>query len=551
MLIETLWPEAANLKVDMIEIANDKLIVIAAGIQETAHCPECQGVSHRLNGHYYGHPADLACVGYAVQLKLSVPRFFCDNEGCPRRTFAAQFPAFLKPYARGTTRLKSQQQQVSFSVSAEAGAPLLQALGILTSPDTLIRLVRQAPEPERETPRVLGVDDWALRKGRSYGTILVDLEKHTVVDVLADRSAESLSQWLKEHPGVEIISRDRGGEFIEGATQGAPEALQIADRFHLLQNVVDTLKRVLEKQAHPLRQAVHQVAAEIETEANQSLPEALNEAEVAEIEPSSLRELCFAEVKALQQQGLSQRAIAKQVQLDRRTVGKYFELERCPQRATAPQCTSTVTPYLSFLSQRWQEGCHNIKQLATELQAQGFEGHYMSVYRAMKRLLKEGQLTQPVNPEAVPIPRLSVSQAAWLLVHPNDRLDEIQRKLRDKLCQMSDKIRIARELSQAFRQLVCDRQADQLDGWLEKAEHSGLKAFKNFATSLRRDYQAVKAALTYEWSNGQVEGQVNRLKFIKRQGYGRAKFDLLRKRVLGSFGPCLTDFFTQSAGEPV
>ena len=536
MLIETLWPETANLKVDMIEIANHKLIVIAEGIQETAPCPDCQGVSHRLNGHYDRHPADLACVGYAVQLKLSVPRFFCDNAGCPRRTFAAQFPAFLKPYARGTTRLKSQQQQVSFSLSAEAGSPLLQALGILTSPDTLIRLVRQAPELERETPRVLGVDDWALRKGRSYGTILVDLETHSVVEVLADRSAESLSQWLKAHPGVEIISRDRGGEFIEGASQGAPEALQIADRFHLLQNVVDTLKRVLEKQAQPLRQAAHQVAAEIETEANQSLSEALNEAEVVEVaenEPPSLRELCFAEVKTLQQRGLSQRAIAKQLQLDRRTVGKYFELERCPQRATAPQCTSTVTPYLAYLAQRWQEGCHNIKQLATELKTKGFEGHYMSVYRAMKRLLEEGQLSQPVTPEAVPIPRLSVSQVAWLLVHPDERLDELQRKLRDKLCQTSEKIRLARELSQSFRQLVRDRQADQLDDWLEKAQQSGLKAFKNFATSLRRDYQAVKAALTYEWSNGQVEGQVNRLKFIKRQGYGRAKFDLLRKRVLG------------------
>lgn len=534
MLIETLWPEAANLKVDTIEIASDKLIVIAQGMQETAHCPVCQGLSQQRNGHYCRHPADLPCVGYAVQLKLRVPRFFCENAGCSRRTFAAKFPTFLEPYARGTTRLIRQQQQVGFSISAEAGSPLLQVLGMLTSPDTLIRLVRGVPESEQETPRVLGVDDWALRKGRSYGTILVDLEKQTVVDVLPDRSAESLSQWLKAHPGIEIISRDRGTEFIEGATQGAPEAIQVADRFHLLQNMVDVLKRVLERQAQPLRQAAHQVAADIELEVNQALPEALTETEVMENEPPSLQELRFAEVKTLQQQGLSQREIAKQLQLNRRTVSKYFELERCPQRAARPQCTSTVTPYLAYLCRRWQEGCHNIKQLATELQVQGFEGHYVSVFRAMKKLLKDGQLTQPIKPEVVAIPRLSVSQAAWLLVHPDDRLDELQLKLRDKLCQLSDKIRTARELSQSFGQLVRDRQADQLDSWLEKAEQSGLKAFKNFAKGLRRDYQAVKAALTYEWSNGQVEGQVNRLKFIKRQGYGRAKFDLLRKRVLGA-----------------
>jgi len=528
-----LWPEAANLKVDTIEIASDKLTVTINGIQAVGHCPDCQGVSQRLNGHYYRRPADLPCVGYGVQLILRVPRFFCDNEGCSRRTFAAEFPGFLEPYARRTTRLVGQQRQVGFSVSAEAGSPLLQVLGMLTSPDTLIRLVRHAPEPERETPRGLGVDDWALRKGRTYGTILVDLEKQTVVDVLADRSAESLNKWLKEHPGVEIISRDRGAEFIQGATQGAPEAIQIADRFHLLQNLVDVLKRVLEKQAQPLRQAAHQVAADIEQEVNQALAETVVETEVVENELPSLQELRFAEVKTLQQQGLSQRAIAQQLQLNRRTVSKYFELERCPQRAARPQGTSTVTPYLAYLCRRWQEGCHNIQQLAMELQAQGFEGHYVSVYRAMKKLLKDGQLTQPLKPEVVTIPRLSVSQAAWLLVHPDDRLDELQLKLRDKLCQVSDKIRTARELSQSFGQLVRDRQTDQLDSWLEKAEQSGLKAFKNFAKGLRRDYQAVKAALTYEWSNGQVEGQVNRLKFIKRQGYGRAKFDLLRKRVLG------------------
>ena len=196
-----------------------------------------------------------------------------------------------------------------------------------------------------------------------------------------------------------------------------------------------------------------------------------------------------------------------------------------------------MAPYLPYLCRRWQEGCQNIKQLHAELEAQGFAGHYASVYRAMKRLLNEGQVIRAVVQKSISIPRLSVTQAAWLLIHPDDRLDETQLKLRDKLCHLSDEIKVARKLTQSFCKLLRDRAADKLDTWLEEAERCGLKAFKNFAIGLRRDYDAVKAAFTYEWSNGQVEGQVNRLKFIKRQMYGRANFDLLRKRVLGMPAP--------------
>lgn len=541
MLIDILWPSELRLQVDAIEAANNKLVVKAHGIQDVACCPDCQELSKRGNGHYYRHPADLPCGGYAIQISLTVPRFFCDNEQCSRRTFSAKFPTMLEPYARRTNRLARQQQEVGFTTSGEAGSRLLQALGMLTSPDTLIRLVRHAPEPEVETPLVLGIDDWAQRKGQTYGTILVDLEKHEVIDLLPDRSAESVSKWLKEHPGIEIISRDRGSDYIEGASQGAPEAIQIADRFHLLQNVVDTLKRMLEKQAMQLRESAKQVASDMQADVNQQAEETetteANETNEVEGKQPTLRELRFIEVKELQAQGWSRRAIADQLNIDRRTVGKYFDTDICPKRPSVPQSTSAAAPYLPYLCRRWQEGCQNIKQLHAELEAQGFAGHYASVYRAMKRLLNEGQVIRAVVQKSISIPRLSVTQAAWLLIHPDDRLDEIQLQLRDKLCHLSDEIKVARKLTQSFCKLLRDRAADKLDTWLEEAEKCGLKAFKNFAVGLRRDYDAVKAALTYEWSNGQVEGQVNRLKFIKRQMYGRANFDLLRKRVLGMPAP--------------
>ncbi len=539
MLAEVLWSEAMDLRVDMIDVVEEKLVVIAHGTQKTACCPECQELSSRIHSQYQRCPADLPCVGYTVQLNLTVPRFFCDNAACSHRTFAARFPNLLHPYARRTTRLHQQQGQVGFIVSAEVGSRLLDLLGMLTSPDTLIRLVRQTPDTIVETPRVLGIDDWAKRKGQSYGTILVDLEKHKVVDLLPERSAKSVSQWLQEHPGVEIISRDRGAEYIEGATAGASNALQIADRFHLFQNITEVTRKLLKKRTKKLRIAAHQVAQELQEEANcqvEVVESAVITNEIlpaAESAPLTLREVRFAEVKALQVKGWSRRAIAKHLNMDRRTIGDYFEAETYPKRQTGWQSTSKAAPYIPYLVQRWQAGCQNIKKLYDEVVAQGFAGNYMSVYRAMQKLLKNGMVVKTITPVSIPIPNLSVTAATWLLVHTDERLDDDQKQLRDTLCQISQDIKLAYSLIQLFCTLLRERQADQLDNWLDRAEQCGLDVFRNFAAGLRRDYAAVKAALTYEWSQGQVEGQVNRLKLIKREMYGRANFDLLRKKVIG------------------
>jgi transposase len=538
MLVDILWPVDLHLQINAIEEADNRLIIVACGLQEKAHCPDCQQMSARFHGRYQRHPADLPCGGYTIQLNLTVPRFFCDNEACSRRTFSATFPNILRPYARCTDRLTSQQRRVAFAVGGEAGCRLLNNMSMPVSADTLIRLVRSAPEPVVATPRVLGVDDWAKRKGQSYGTILVDLEKQVVVDLLDERSPESFSDWLEEHPGVEIITRDRGADYKEGATKGAPEAVQIADRFHLLQNVADTLKRMLAQRTNKLRQAARQVAAEQEKAVNRTpkldMMAAVAEEAIQETQsPPTLRQLYFTEVKEYQRQGWSQRAVAAHLNLDRRTVSKYFALESCPERPSVPQSTPKVMPHLAYLSQRWQEGCHSIKQLHAELEGQGFTGHYTTVCRAVKRLLTNGKIALPAPQLSVPVPKLSVTQAVWLLLHPDERLEERDCQLRDKLCEICQEIEISRQLAQSFCELVRERAAEKLDDWLKRAKESGIAAFKNFAIGLQRDYDVVKAALAYEWSNGQVEGQVNRLKFIKRQMYGRAKFDLLRKRVLG------------------
>lgn len=555
-----LLPAGSPLMVETIGVGDDQMILAVANSENSAICPCCHRPSQRANGHYHRKPADLPCAGYLVQLKWRVRRFFCDNAECPRQTFAEQIPAVVARFARRTNRLAVEQQQIAIEVGGEVGSRLLSRLKMPASPDTLIRLVRRMPQQEVETPRVLGVDDWAKRKGHNYGTILVDLDKHRVIDVLEDRSAESLAEWLKAHPGVEVISRDRAGEYAEGATQGAPGAVQVADRFHLMQNVTDTVQRLLERQPKKLREAARQAAEALAQEKEQPVQPTLamngvnqpGQAETVatagvagarldgagnDAQPTTAAELRFAEVKALQQEGWSQRAIADHLSLSRGTIRRYWPLEEYPRRQSASQSLSRVAPYHTFVVKRWQEGCHNCQKLFEELEALGYTSSYSSVWRYVNNLTQQGTIQEAVRERPVVIPSLSARKGAWLLCLRPDDLKPEQTMLRDFLCQVCEEAAEAYRLAQDFGQMIRQRQVDKLDEWLQQAEESVVAEFQRFAASLRRDYQAVKAALTYKWSNGQVEGQVNRLKFIKRQGYGRANFDLLRRRVLGTSPP--------------
>jgi transposase len=239
----------------------------------------------------------------------------------------------------------------------------------------------------------------------------------------------------------------------------------------------------------------------------------------------------FDEVKVLAAKGFSHRAIARQLQMHRETVARFLQLDELPERALPPQNTSTVTPYLDYMRQHWKEGCHNGKQLWREIRAQGYTGSYMSVYRVLKRFRSsvDNQHSTDLSPT---VPVLSPRKAQWLLTHEPKQLTAEQLIQLTALCERCPDAATAYPLAQRFARMIRERRVEDLDPWLNDALACGLPFLHNFAIGLNRDYDAVKAALRLKWSNGQVEGQVNRLKVIKRIMYGRAKFDLLRLRVL-------------------
>nr|MBN1229866.1 ISL3 family transposase [Anaerolineae bacterium] len=511
---------------EQVEEHDDLLVVCASSIAKTARCPCCGQVSTQVHCHYTRSPRDLPCSGRRVRLVLDVRRFRCPNEACKRQTFAERIPHIVPVHGQRTTRLTTVLRAITFEVNAEAGSRITRHLNMPLSADTLLRIIRLTLLEPAPTPRILGVDDWAFKKGNRYGTLLVDLEGHSPVDLLPDRTAETLTAWLQARTGIEVISRDRSNEYIAAITAGAPQAVQVADRWHMLHNLSEALQRLLGKHAPVLRRVAGQIQGQGESSSDDQETEDVSEVQMI----PSRRELRFSEVKRLAGEGYSQRAIARQLQMSRNTIQRYLNTNELPQHQRRGPRPSSITAYVPYLEARWAEGCHNSRILWEEIRQRGYSSSYSSVRRFVRRY-RSGELcsTSMLSPMGPP---LSPRQAAWLFVLTPEKLSAEQTTYREALCRACPDFEIAYDLAQRFVTMFHLRQVDQLDPWLVDAQSSAISPLKAFAAGLLKDYAAVRAALELEWSNGQVEGQVNRLKVIKRDMYGRAKFDLLRLRVL-------------------
>jgi transposase len=579
MLTHLLLPWLPGFRLDTIAMIDRTIRLELTALYVEAACPLCSQPSRAIHSHYHRTIADLPWAQVPVRLTLHVRKFFCRNPVCPRVVFTERLPALVAPSARRTQRLLAEQQQLALDQGGEASARIAARQGMSVSPRTLLRFARRMPVSQHPTPRILGVDDFAFRKGQTYGTLLVDLQRHQPIDMLADRSAETLARWLERHPGVEIISRDRALDYAEGAARGAPQAIQVADRFHILQNVREMLQRLLERHQTSLRAAMAPDGAFQATEPP-TLPRSVPDSELSSVPahsppapnvllrddmltpvtatPSDQRREArraqrlarYREVRDLRGRGLSIRDIARQLRLGRQTVRRFVVADQFPERATRRTAPSKLDPYVPYLQQQLALGQDNGMQLWREIRdQQGYRGSRALV----SRWVAHHRHLCPVPPTAAPPahrrgrpaaraagpqptrPRtLSARQAAWLLVRRPDELEDVDRAIVERLCQVCDEVQLAYPLAQEFNRIVREQHVDALAGWLTRAHASGIPELKSFVAGIQRDRAAVMAALTLPFSNGQVEGQINRLKLIKRSGYGRAKLDLLRQQVLAA-----------------
>lgn len=390
----------------------------------------------------------------------------------------------------------------------------------------------------------------AMRRGRTYGTILVDLERHRVVDLLPDRTAPSLAEWLTAHPGVEVISRDRASAYADGARQGAPTAVQVADRWHLLKNVGDALERFLLGHQVMLRRAAAERSIEPQA-ANAVAPDSgsatvaavTTEAPVSQppTPGTARRQARYAQVVALRADGQGVRTIARHTNLSRMTVRKYLRGSGCPGPPVRFGLLTAGSWWEQRLRLHWNEGESNAAALWRALRAEGFPGSAAIIRRAVGawRIVpgRSGpSRTDRNDPEraasARPAPPPSPRQVRWLLLQNPTALTADQGAYLERLRAHCPDIHTAQVVAQEFGRLVRERACGDYDRWLETAEACGVAELSAVATHMRRDYAAIVAGLTLPWSQGQTEGQVTKLKLVKRQMYGRGKLDLLFRRLV-------------------
>lgn len=558
MLADLLLSDPTRFLLAAFQTEAERIIVDVTSIAAEAACPGCGHASRQIRGRYVRVLRDLPWAIRPVQVRLCVRKFRCRQPECPRHIFTERLLDLVRPFARATRRMEDAMRHLALTAGGEGGARLGTHLSLSASPDTFLRLIRSAALPDPPAIHAVGIDEWAWRKQRQYGAIVVDLETHRVVDLLPDDKRATVSAWLAQHPEIDIVSRDRSGPFAAAAREGAPQAVQVADRFHLVQDLGEVLQHVFERHSRSLEPARNRVAGALcsadpttlgATAAEQVASAAAANREPAQHEQSQpapgsaatlrlqrrqQREARYAEAHRLAELGLSKRAIAEQVGVDAKTVRHWLRTDAYPAHPGAKgrgrPLGSQLDSYKPYLLERYEQGCRNSSLLYQELVARGYKGSSSLVRKWFTRVRHAADPAKAAVAEATR--RYSIRDLVFSVVRRPEERTEDQVLTVARLAEAGGVIAQACELVAGFAEMVRSRQEEGLTAWLAKAEASRLEEFQTFVNGVRRDEAAVRAGLSLPWSNGPTEGNNNRLKLVKRTMYGRANFDLLRKRVL-------------------
>ncbi len=476
----------AEITITSVHPSPTELVIGVACQAPRMECPECHQPSARIHGSYQRTVADLPCAGRNVILVLTVRKFVCGTPTCPRKIFTERLPGLVESYARMTSRLIA----------------LVQALGLVA--------------------------------GGQMGT-------RQIIDVLADRESATVETWLKEHPEVTIVSRDRGKEFAKAATLGAPQARQVVDRFHVVRNLSEVLQEILGHCRAEIRQGETPVP-QLETagkEHTRPLPAAATwqqrtpaHVKKAHQARQASRDDRYQQMTTLRAQGLTQREVAKRMGMSERAVRTWLKRGAAPTNERRFRRRSVFDPYAAYVLERWQAGIHEAKQLYEEIQAQGFSGTVRIVQRFVQALRDDPEKIS--LPPATGADRFSSNTATWLFIRDPKQLTSEKQAELELICQRSETARKTYELTQQFMTMLRLRRGQEFEAWLSAVEASHIPELRRFAHSLLKDKEAVVAGLTLPYSNGPVEAQVQKLKLVKRSMFGRAKLPLLRQRLLNA-----------------
>ncbi|MGI8495567.1 MAG: ISL3 family transposase [Pyrinomonadaceae bacterium] len=542
-------PSPSIFRLDDLSVQEKTVVFRVSSTQLQAVCPRCGQVSRKIHSRYQRILADLPMSGLAVRLICRVRKFFCADQDCSQRIFVERLTEMAEVSARQTNRLSRIICCLAFYVGGRTGAKVTERLAIGVSRQTLIRRILKTPPPIKYLPKVIGIDDFAFRRGQVYGTLLIDLERRKAIDLIPSREAEDVARWLRQYPQVEVVSRDRSPIYATAINLALPNADQVADRFHIVKNIYGVLEKIL----HRERKTIAQVSEEVRRQANRIRREnqspienerfkqpkkVRSETETAaeKIKQSAARTRRiekYEAVKRLRGQGVSISEISRRLRMHRETVRHFLRCDTYPEVKPAFRKISPLVNYQDYLRQRWNEGNGNARELYREITKRGYVGSYHTLVRFLRvwrsDLPEEHRLRIRLQTFRIPTAR----EIKWWLLGKKPNLDEEKSRFLQLLHQRQPEIGEAVRLIEEFRKILKEGSENDYENWRVKVKQTaGNQELKNFAFRLGKDDQAIRGAITSDWSNGQTEGQVNCLKLIKRQMYGRASFEVLKARVL-------------------
>ena len=534
-LLVLLFPQLAGLKVYRIEDTGDAVVISASCVSSSECCPACGSPSARVHGGYLRTVADGAAGGRPVLIIVRVLRFLCLDPSCPKATFAMQADGLTSRYCRRSVPLTGMLTGFGLELAGRAGARLAARLGIAVHSSTILRLIAALPGREAATaPEILGIDDFALRKGHVYGTVLVNMDTGDVVDMLPDREAATVEAWLTAHPGAAVICRDRAGAYAEAASAGAPDAIQVADRWHMWHNLAEYANKAVTRHRGCLLTAGHRAEAGEEEAgtgrepAGTVPPDAFHDEGGRERPLAARTRARYADIRARLDAGHSQAEISRATGLARPTVRRFARAGSAEELLGGTARGSRLDEFKPYLCRRWNEGARDGAALHAELQKRGWNGSARTVRRYLAQFREPG--TAPSAPPAVPKAR----QITRLLLTRPDHLEPGEQEQLAAIRAGCPHIDALAGHITAFAEMMDGLTGTaHLDPWLAAVEAAdGQPELRSFATGIRIDKEAVLNGLTLPCSSGRVEGIVNKVKAVKRQMYGRASFTLLRKRII-------------------
>ncbi len=554
-------PLPEGMHIEQVQITASQLTVIVRSTSATACCPGCGCPSEHVHSQYQRTVHDVPCGGRHVVLRLHMRKFFCLTLMCQRKVFTERLPALVEPWARMSNRLIEQMKAIGLAASAEVSERLAPRLGMNVKAPTLLRHLRRIPSLSTTPVRVLGIDDFALRRGDRYGTLLVNIETGKPLDLLPDRTADAVLPWLKSHQEIEVVSRDRASAYADAVNRALPQAIQVADRYHLVQNLREHLQRVCDRKRTclpvvedtplkreptddadntgpradpPPAEALLVLPERVESEEadHQPLPAQeparKNQQDTAEAILSSLtygdhkkqisrdkRVSRYEEIMTLHRAGMGQRAIARHLGISRKTVKLFVTSSAFPERAAGtglrPRGKSKLDFYLSYLHLRWEAGVHTGSHLFDEIKERGYTGSasllgkLLSQWRTeLPPRLRQGSPRKPRLEALAGQRRLSSRQASFLMIVPPEKLTAKEQQQVQHICQDGNELHTIYRFSQEFVTLLKERQVETLDVWLKRAKESHIAELTSFANGISRDYAAVRAACSLPWSNDYV-----------------------------------------------